>query len=204
VGLGGFTSVVGNEGEVLSKKGLKQLRIAETEKYAHVTYFFDGENEKPFKGEKRILIPSPKVATYDTEPEMRANEIAEKTVKALKKGKTNVVVCNFANGDMVGHTGKLKAAVQAVETVDRCLKKIVEAALQQNGFVLVTADHGNCESVGNGHKSHTMNPVPCWLVCRQKKSLKKNGGLSNVAPTFLELMGIQKPVEMTAKSLLLG
>lgn len=189
-------------GEALSKKGLTQLRIAETEKYAHVTYFFNGENEKPFPGEKRVLIPSPRVATYDKAPAMRANEIAEKTVKALKKGKTDVVICNFANGDMVGHTGKLKATVQAIETVDRCLKKIVEAALRKNGFVVVTADHGNCEAVGSGHKSHTMNPVPCWLVCKQKKRLQKNGGLSSIAPTFLELMKIQKPVEMTAKSLL--
>ena len=193
-------------GEALSKKGLKQLRIAETEKYAHVTYFFNGENEKPFKGEKRILIPSPKVATYDQVPAMRANEIAEKTVKALKKGKTDAVVCNFANGDMVGHTGNLKACIQSIQALDSCVAKIAKEVLRKNGFVVVTADHGNCESMGTKkepQKNHTTNPVACWIVSRKRIRIQKKGGLSNIAPTFLELLGIQKPVEMSAKSLLL-
>ncbi len=193
-------------GEALSKKGLTQLRVAETEKYAHVTYFFNGENEKPFSGEKRVLVPSPKVATYDKAPAMRAKEIAAKAINALKKRRFEAVICNFANGDMVGHTGNLKACIRSIQVLDSCVAKIVKEALRQNGFVIITADHGNCESMGTEkkpQKNHTTNPVPCWLVCREKKWFKKNGGLSNIAPTFLELTGIQKPAEMTAKSLLL-
>lgn len=193
-------------GEVLSKKGVKQLRVAETEKYAHVTYFFNGENEKPFKNETRMVLPSPKVATYDKTPNMRANEITKKVVKVLEQKKFGAIVCNFANGDMIGHTGNLKACVQSIETLDACVKRIVAATLKQNGFVIVTADHGNCEAVGSRkelHKNHTTNPVPCWIVCNPRVRILLRGTLANVAPTFLELFGIPKPVEMTANSLLL-
>jgi 2,3-bisphosphoglycerate-independent phosphoglycerate mutase len=179
--------------EVLSKKNKKQFHIAETEKYAHVTYFFNGGREKPFRNEGRKIIPSPKVATYDKKPEMSANKVCNEVLK--KMGKNDFMVVNFANTDMVGHTGVVKATIKAVETVDGCVGKIVEKVLDLNGICIITADHGNCEEMtGRWKTSHTLNKVPCILV--GKKVKLKNGKLSNVAPTILKLMGLKKPKEM--------
>ena len=189
-------------GEYLSKNKIKQLRIAETEKYAHVTYFFDGGVEKKLKGCDRLLIPSPKVRTYDLKPEMSAYEVTDKLLKRMKK--YDVIILNFANGDMVGHTGVLDAAVKAVEVVDECLLKVYKKA-QELGFTLVvTADHGNCEYMldddNNVITSHTTNKVP-FIVCKDNLSLN-DGKLSDIAPTMLELLNIKKPVEMTGNSLI--
>lgn len=179
--------------EVLSKKGKKQFHIAETQKYAHVTYFFNGGREKPFKGEDRKIIPSVKVSTYDKRPRMSAYKICNEVLKRL--GKYDFIVVNFANPDMVGHTGVLKAAIKAVETVDRCVEKIVKKVLDLDGMCLITADHGNCEEMtGKYETSHTINEVPCILVSGEAKL--KNGKLGNVAPTILKLMGLKKPKEM--------
>lgn len=193
-------------GEVISRAGLKQLRIAETEKYAHVTFFFNGGREAPFEGESRILVPSPKVATYDLQPEMSAPEVAEKLVEQLNARTADFVCLNFANGDMVGHTGVYEAIRQAVAAVDRCAGKVVEAA-RQNGYeVLIIADHGNADQAmnadGTPNTAHSLNPVPCiWVTDAAGKSLH-NGVLADVAPTVLELMGVAQPVEMTGKSLI--
>jgi 2,3-bisphosphoglycerate-independent phosphoglycerate mutase len=193
-------------GDILSQNNLKQLRIAETEKYAHVTYFFNGGEEKPFPGEDRCLIQSPKdVPTYDIKPEMSAYEVTDEVLKRLEHSSYDFILLNFANPDMVGHTGKMDAAIKACETVDNCLKKIVEKIRSLDGTAIITADHGNCEQMSdnnNPHTAHTMNPVPFVLINRDVK-LSKKGGLSDVAPTVLDLIGIDKPDEMTGTSLII-
>jgi len=193
--------------EILSRRGIKQLRISETEKYPHVTFFFDGQNEKSEKGVKKIIVPSPKVATYDLKPEMSAFELTRTLVKEIKTGKFGLVVVNIVNGDMVGHTGIRKACLKAAETVDLCLEKIVKAGLSKDYVLIVFADHGNLENQSPGWTtSHTKNKVPLILVSKEeslkKGRLRKGAGLQDIAPTVLELMGIAKPVEMTGKSLL--
>jgi len=196
-------------GEVIAEKGLKQLRIAETEKYAHVTYFFNGGEETPFEGEDRIMVSSPKVATYDLQPEMSAPEVADKAVEAIKSGKYDLIVLNFANCDMVGHSGIFEAAVKAVQAVDACVGKVFGALLEKNGTGILTADHGNLELMkdpdnGGPHTAHTTNPVPCLLVNGpQGARLRPGGKLADIAPTILEILNIEKPVEMTGESLLL-
>jgi len=188
-------------GDVLSKNNLKQLRIAETEKYAHVTYFFNGQEENPFPNEERILIPSPKVATYDLKPEMSANEITNTLLKEISK--YDVVIVNFANADMVGHTGDLKAAIKAVEVIDECLGKILEKVRDLGGVALITADHGNAEDIINDRiTSHSTNNVE-FIVYNYSCRLVREGLLANVAPTILQILGIEKPKEMTEDSLIL-
>lgn len=192
-------------GEVLEKENKKQIRIAETEKYPHVTFFFSGGREKKFIGEKRILCASPKVATYDLKPEMSAYEIRDAIIPELQKGDVDFVCLNFANGDMVGHTGVFEAAVKACETVDTCSKDIISAGLENHYTIILIADHGNCETMmnpdGSPHTAHTTNPVPVILIDKEIKSIK-NGILGDIAPTVLELMGISKASEMKRKSLL--
>ncbi|MDO8660274.1 MAG: 2,3-bisphosphoglycerate-independent phosphoglycerate mutase [Candidatus Woesearchaeota archaeon] len=193
-------------GEVISKRGLKQMRIAETEKWAHVTYFFNGLSNKVFKGEKRVLIPSPKVSTYDLVPAMKAKEIANVAIKSFANNIPFTLI-NFANADMVGHTAKMKPCMRAIKAVDAGLKKIVTAALKQNVEVIITADHGNAEQLayadGSPMTSHTNSPVPFIIVSSRFKKLcwVKNAGLANVAPTVLKIMGLPKPREMSAKAL---
>ena len=192
-------------GEIISKKGLTQLRIAETEKYAHVTFFFNGGEEKQYKCEDRILIPSPKVETYDLKPEMSAIEVTDKVVEAIESQKYDCIILNYANPDMVGHTGSLEAAIKAIETIDTCVGRVVEAIEKVNGVVLITADHGNSEQMidyttGEPHTAHTTNPVPLILV--GKKATLKSGRLADLAPTMLDIMGIEKPAEMTGTSLI--
>ena len=194
-------------GEVIANKGLTQLRIAETEKYAHVTFFFNGGEEKEFKGEERILIASPKVATYDLKPEMSVYEVTEQLVKAIKSKKFDVIICNFANGDMVGHTGIMDAALKAVEAVDDCLGKVEEAIKSVDGILLVTADHGNAEKMidettGQPYTAHTVGKVQAVLVNNNENTELKDGKLADIAPTMLELLGIEQPKEMTGTSLL--
>ena len=194
-------------GEVVSNHGLTQLRIAETEKYAHVTFFFNGGEEKQYPGEDRILVPSPKVATYDLQPEMSAYEVTEKVVKAINSEKYDTIILNYANPDMVGHTGSLPAAIKAVETIDECVEKVVEAILAHDGKLIITADHGNCEQMidyktGEPHTAHTTNPVPLILVSNDESLKVKSGKLADLAPTMLELLGIEKPKEMTGESIL--
>lgn len=194
-------------GEVISQNGLTQLRIAETEKYAHVTFFFNGGVEKEYPGEDRALVSSPKVATYDMKPEMSAYEVAEETVARINSKKYDVIILNFANCDMVGHTGILEAAIKAVEAVDACVGKVVNAVLDQGGIVLITADHGNAEQmidpVTKGpFTAHTTFPVPL-LVAGAGDIQLKDGKLADLAPTMLDLMGIEKPVEMTGESLII-
>ena len=192
-------------GEVLEKAGKKQIRIAETEKYPHVTFFFSGGREVPFEGETRILRNSPKVATYDLQPEMSAFELKDALVPELYKGEVDFVCLNFANGDMVGHTGVMSAAIKACEAVDACVKEVVEAALENNYTTIIIADHGNCETMinpdGSPNTAHTTNPVPIILVDKDLKTIH-DGVLGDIAPTILELMGIEKPNIMTCKSLL--
>jgi 2,3-bisphosphoglycerate-independent phosphoglycerate mutase len=192
-------------GEVLEKAGKKQIRIAETEKYPHVTFFFSGGRELPFEGETRILKNSPKVATYDLKPEMSAYELKDALVPELNKGEVDFVCLNFANGDMVGHTGVMAAAIQACEAVDVCVKEVIEAALANNYTTLIIADHGNCETMinpdGSPNTAHTTNPVPIILVDKELTSIH-DGVLGDLAPTILELMGIEKPAVMTSHSLL--
>lgn len=193
-------------GEVLSNLGLKQLRLAETEKYAHVTFFLSGGRDAPFEGEERILVPSPKVKTYDMQPEMSAPEVTEHLVDAITGGKYDVIICNYANCDMVGHTGKLDAAIKAVETVDGCLAKIVTALKQVGGQMLLTADHGNIEQMldeqtGQPHTAHTMNCVPLVHV-GGSKPLLEGGSLADLAPSMLAILGVPQPVEMTGRSLI--
>lgn len=194
-------------GEVVAGKSLKQLRIAETEKYAHVTFFFNGGREEVFEGEDRILVPSPKVATYDLQPEMSAREVTDKLVDAIDSGVYDLIVVNYANTDMVGHTGDMNAAIKAVETVDTCLGRLQEAVLRAGGVMLVTADHGNAEMMadpasGQAHTAHTMNRVPVILVGAEDIRSIKSGRLADLAPTLLELMGIRQPPEMTGVSLI--
>ncbi|SFR57292.1 phosphoglycerate mutase [Marinobacter daqiaonensis] len=193
-------------GEYVSAQGRTQLRIAETEKYAHVTFFFNGGKETPFEGEDRILVPSPQVATYDLKPEMSAPEVTDRLVEAIRSRKYDLVVCNYANGDMVGHTGKLDAAIKAAECVDQCVARIAEALEEVGGEALITADHGNCEqmtdpSSGQVHTAHTIGPVPLVYLGPREVSLRDDGSLSDVAPTLLSLMGMDQPREMTGHSL---
>lgn len=192
-------------GEVIEKANKKQIRIAETEKYPHVTFFFSGGREMPFVGESRILKNSPKVATYDLQPEMSAFELADALVPELEKGEVDFVCLNFANGDMVGHTGIMSAAIKACEAVDTCVEKVITTALANNYTTIVIADHGNCETMinpdGSPNTAHTTNPVPIILVDKELKNIN-NGVLGDLAPTILELMGIEKPLVMTGKSLL--
>lgn len=196
-------------GEVVSNAGLHQLRIAETEKYAHVTFFFNGGKDQVSPGEDHVLIQSPKdVATYDLKPEMSAFELTDVVVDKINSGKYDTIILNFANVDMVGHSGKVEAAIRAVETVDSCLSKVVEAVLAQGGVLLVTADHGNAEQMtnadGSAHTSHTTNQVPCLLVSKNNNFKLRDGGiLADLAPTLCELLNIKKSPEMTGESLLI-
>ena len=196
-------------GEYLGSLGLKQLRIAETEKYPHVTFFFSGGEESPAPGEDRILIPSPKVATYDLQPEMSAKEVAAKVVEAIESKKYDAIFCNFANGDMVGHTGIFDAAVKAIETLDDCVAKCVSAMLENGGEVLITADHGNCELMfdhksNQPHTQHTTDLVPFVYVGQRKAALAQQGvgALKDIAPSLLAMMGLPQPAEMTGQSLI--
>jgi 2,3-bisphosphoglycerate-independent phosphoglycerate mutase len=192
-------------GEVLEKNGKTQLRIAETEKYPHVTFFFSGGREKPFIGEKRILKNSPKVATYDLKPEMSAYELSNALIPELKSKSADFICLNFANGDMVGHTGVMKAAIKACEAVDECVKKVVTCALENDYTTLLIADHGNCETMinidGTPNTAHTTNPVPIILIDKNLNSIK-DGILGDIAPTILKLLGVEKPKEMTQSSLI--
>jgi len=190
---------------VVSKAGLNQIRIAETEKYAHVTFFFSGGRENEFTGEKRILIPSPKVATYDLQPEMSAPLVKDAIVAELNKKSADFVCLNFANGDMVGHTGVYSAIQTAVKAVDQCVKEVVEAA-RSNGYdVLMIADHGNADFAvnedGSANTAHSLNPVPCIWVTDNKDAVVKDGILADVAPTILTIMGLKIPEEMSGKVL---
>ena len=193
-------------GEYLSKLGLTQLRIAETEKYAHVTFFFNGGCETVFPGEDRVLVPSPKVATYDLQPEMSAAEVTEQAVDRIRSGEYDVIILNFANCDMVGHTGVFNAAVKAVETVDTCVGEIVRATAEMGGISMVTADHGNAEKMldekGAPHTAHTTNLVP-FIVVGAATQLRSGGRLADIAPTMLDLMGLECPPEMDGKTLII-
>jgi len=196
-------------GEVLAQHGLKQLRIAETEKYAHVTFFFNGGVEEPNPGEDRIMIPSPNVETYNLQPEMSANQVTERVIQEIKRNFYDVIILNYANPDMVGHTGVLEAATEAIKTVDHCLGKVVNAVMEQDGAVLITADHGNCEMMkcpetGMPLTSHTTNKVPFIFVANRNDEVEicPEGSLQDIAPTILELLGIDKPTEMTGKSII--
>ncbi|MGV6826887.1 MAG: 2,3-bisphosphoglycerate-independent phosphoglycerate mutase [bacterium] len=194
-------------GQYISEQGLRQLRMAETEKYAHVTFFFNGGRELPFEGEDRTLVPSPKVATYDLQPEMSAPEVTDKLVEAIKGGVYDAIIVNYANGDMVGHSGKFDAAVKAVEALDQSLERLVEAIETVDGAMLVTADHGNAEqmmdeSTGQAHTAHTLNPVPLVLVSNTPAQFVSTGALCDIAPTLLQLMDLPQPKEMTGKALL--
>jgi 2,3-bisphosphoglycerate-independent phosphoglycerate mutase len=198
-------SIANGFGEYISRRGLKQLRIAETEKYAHVTYFFNGGIETPYPGEDRILVPSPKVATYDLQPEMSAREVTDKLVEAIKSRQYDAIVCNYANGDMVGHTGNLAAATQAIEVLDECIGRVVAAMREIGGEVLITADHGNAEMMTDpatrqAHTAHTLNVVPLLYIGRKAK-MAQGGALQDVAPTLLAMMGLPRPPEMTGKPL---
>ena len=193
-------------GEIISRNGMTQLRIAETEKYAHVTFFFNGGEEKQYPGEDRILIPSPKVETYDMKPEMSAFEVTENVLNAIHSIKYDSIILNFANPDMVGHTGNVEAVIKALEALDGCVERIVEAIEEEHGILLITADHGNCEQMidyktGEPHTAHTTNPVPLVLVGKDDVKLKE-GRLADLAPTMLDLIGLDKPEEMTGESLI--
>ncbi|MBI5007048.1 MAG: 2,3-bisphosphoglycerate-independent phosphoglycerate mutase [Nitrosomonadales bacterium] len=195
-------------GEYLSNLGLKQLRIAETEKYAHVTYFMSGGKEQPYPGEDRVLVPSPKVATYDLKPEMSAYEVTDKLEEAIRSRQYQAILCNYANGDMVGHSGVMEAAVKAVEALDTCVGRVVDAMLECGGEVLITADHGNAEqmldrSTNQAHTAHTLNLVPFLYIGRRAEMAPAGkGALQDVAPTLLAMMGLPQPPEMTGKSLI--
>lgn len=197
-------------GEVLSRKKFKQLRIAETEKYAHVTFFFSGGREEKFEGEERILVDSPKVATYDLKPEMSAKEVKDKLIAEIKADKFDFIIINFANPDMIGHTGIMEAAIKACVAVDKCLGEVVDAVLKEDGVLMVTADHGNIEKMfdevkSQPHTAHTTNQVPFILVGNDVKKYKlKDGNLCSIAPTVLELMEIEKPKEMECESMITG
>lgn len=194
-------------GEIISRAGLKQLRIAETEKYAHVTFFFNGGVETPFPNEDRILIPSPKVATYDLQPEMSAPELSARLIEAIKSNQYDLIICNFANPDMVGHSGNIEAATKAIETIDLCLKEIHQAISASGGELIITADHGNAEmmfdpATHQPHTAHTSNLVPFIYAGRKAEIINKNGKLSDIAPTLLYLMNLPKPKDMTGQSLI--
>ena len=201
--------IINTLGEVVSNAGLTQLRIAETEKYAHVTFFFNGGKETVFKGEERTLINSPKVATYDLQPEMSAYEVCDKLTEAIKSDKYDVIIINFANPDMVGHTGVEAAAIKAVEAVDECVGKAVDAIKEVGGVMFICADHGNAEQLldyetGEPFTAHTTNQVPFILVNYDEAyTLKEDGCLADIVPTLIEIMGKEQPVEMTGKSLLI-
>jgi len=200
-------NLTGILGEAAAAAGRKQLRMAETEKYPHVTYFLNGGREVPFEGEDRIMVASPKVATYDLQPEMSAPELAAKAVAAIQSGVYDLIILNFANPDMVGHTGSLPAAIKAVEAVDAGLGAIAEAVAAQGGALLVTADHGNCETMrdpetGGPHTAHTTNPVPVFLTGAPAGAKLHDGILADLAPTLLALMGLAQPAAMTGKSLI--
>lgn len=193
-------------GEIIANQGLRQLRIAETEKYAHVTFFFNGGREEVFNGEERIMVPSPDVPTYDLQPEMSAAELTDKLVTAITSGKYNTIICNYANPDMVGHTGNLAATIKAIETLDACLGRVVDALKQVGGEALITADHGNAEQLcnrhtGQAHTAHTSNPVPLIFVGRPAR-LAESGSLCDIAPTMLALMNLPQADEMTGHNLL--
>ncbi len=200
-------SKIGNGfGEYISGLGLSQLRIAETEKYAHVTYFFNGGREEPYPGEDRILVPSPKVATYDLKPEMSVFEVTEKLVEAIDGGKYQAIICNFANGDMVGHTGNLNAAILAVEAMDECIGKVEQAMRKAGGEMLITADHGNAEMMEDPdthqpYTAHSLNLVP-FIYVGERKAKVESGALKDVAPTLLAMMGLPQPPEMSGHSLI--
>ncbi|MDX1799533.1 MAG: 2,3-bisphosphoglycerate-independent phosphoglycerate mutase [Marinobacter sp.] len=195
-------------GEVIASQGGTQLRIAETEKYAHVTFFFNGGQEQPFEGEERILVPSPRVASYDLQPEMSAPEVTEKLVSALQSKRFDLIVCNYANGDMVGHTGNMDAAIKAVETLDTCIGQIVDAVRETGADCLITADHGNVEKLfdaetGQAHTAHTLGTVPLVYVgSRSDRARLRDGSLRDIAPTLLDLMPVAAPEEMNGRSLL--
>ena len=192
-------------GETLSKAGKTQIRIAETEKYPHVTFFFNGGREEPFEGEQRIMCPSPKVATYDLQPEMSAFDVRDAIIPKITDEQPDFICLNFANPDMVGHTGDLQAAIKACETVDQCAEDIIDTALENDYKILVIADHGNCETMinpdGSPNTAHTTNPVPLILVDKDKTHIK-DGVLGDIAPTILKLMEIEIPQAMTGKTLL--
>lgn len=194
-------------GELVSHQKMRQLRLAETEKYAHVTYFFNGGREEPFEGEDRYLVPSPKVASYDLSPEMSARELTEKLCEAIEIGGYDLIVVNYANADMVGHTGNFEASCQAVECLDQCLSEIIESLQKKKGVLLLTADHGNAEclkdpATGGSHTAHTLNPVPILLVGLQERVSLRNGTLADVAPTLGEVLGLDKVPEMSGSSLI--
>ena len=194
-------------GEYLASNGKTQLRIAETEKYAHVTFFFSCGEETPFPGEDRKLIPSPDVKTYDMQPSMSAPEVTRQLTSAIRSGQYDLIVCNYANGDMVGHTGNLEAAIKAVECLDQCLGEVIQAVQDSKGQALITADHGNCESMldmesGQPHTAHTSELVPLFYVGDQDVMIREGGVLSDIAPTLLHLMDIGPPAEMTGQNLL--
>ena len=195
-------------GKVIGLAGLKQIHIAETEKYAHVTYFFNGGKEQPFAGEDRILVPSPDVATYDLKPEMSAPEIADKVIESIDTEEYAFIVVNFANGDMVGHTAVKEAIVKAVQALDKEVGRLLDHAISKDWSVIMTADHGNCDEMidpvtGEPHTQHTTYPVPCLVMDKDQWRLNSGQGLSAIAPTVLQLMGINQPNEMSGKSILL-
>lgn len=201
-------NLVNSLGEYLANQGKRQLRIAETEKYAHVTFFFSGGREALYDGEERTLIPSPDVETYDQQPEMSAYEVTEKLVEAIDSGRFDTIICNFANCDQVGHTGDFDASVKAVEAVDSCLKQVLDAAARQQGEVLITADHGNVEEMfdetsNQPHTQHTTLPVPLVYSGPRQLSLDSGGSLADIAPTILDMMGLDKPAEMSGRSLII-
>jgi 2,3-bisphosphoglycerate-independent phosphoglycerate mutase len=193
-------------GEYISSLGLKQFRIAETEKYAHVTYFFNGGREQPYPGEERILVPSPKIATYDLKPEMSAFEVTDKLEAAILSRRYQAIICNYANGDMVGHSGNMEAATKAIEALDICIGRVVKAMQSIGGEVIITADHGNAEQMidrvtHQAHTAHTLNPVPLLYIGRKAK-LAEHGALRDLAPSLLTMMGLPQPAEMTGHSLI--
>ncbi|MEY3350167.1 MAG: hypothetical protein RIQ50_278 [Bacteroidota bacterium] len=192
-------------GEILEQHGKTQIRIAETEKYPHVTFFFNGGREEPFKGERRIMVPSPKVATYDLQPEMSAYELTDLIVPEIKNKAADFICLNYANADMVGHTGSWEAAKKAVETVDACVKRVVEAAIESDYTVFLTADHGNADYMinedGSPNTAHTLNPVPVFIIDNEWRGAVKKGKLGDIAPTLLRFMGIPIPSEMTGEVL---
>jgi len=198
-------NLVNTIGEIIARNGLEQIRIAETEKYPHVTFFFSGGREQPFEGEKRIMVASPKVATYDLQPEMSANEVTAALLPEIKAGKASFICLNFANADMVGHTGVFAAAIKAVETVDNCVRQVVTTALENGYTVFLTADHGNSDYMinedGTPNTAHTLNPVPFFVIDKEWKGTLKSGKLADLAPSILTMMGIPIPPEMTGEIL---
>ena len=203
------TAISNTFGEWIAANGMKQARIAEKEKYAHVTSFFNGGVEKPFKGEDRFLIPSPKVATYDQQPEMSVDAVCDTMIEKIRSGKYEVIIANFANSDMVGHTGVEEAAIQAVNSIDKCIGRVVKTVKEVDGQMFICADHGNAEvmvddETGEPWTAHTTNPVPFILVNYDSAyTLREGGCLADIAPTLIEMMGMKKPADMTGKSLLI-